>query len=144
MNDIKKETTFLQEGNVKVTDRRVLIGTETYILSNIRSANFSREAKSKKPLLVIPLGILLARWTAVTDGSFIEFFNIGVVLVIVGIIVFLVVRPPYTIHSETVTSRVSFLNTNVMPISKELLMQLILPSQETKRCSPFINRPAIV
>ena len=137
MNHIKKETTFLQEGNVKVTDRRVLIGTETYALSNIRSANFSRQSKSKKPLLLIPLGILLSRWAAVTDGSFIEFFNIGVVLVIVGIVVFLVVRPPYTIHFETVSGRVGILNTNDMPLSKRIVDAINTAIAGNKRVEPL-------
>ena len=31
------EITMLQEGNVKITDQRLLIGTESYGISNIQS-----------------------------------------------------------------------------------------------------------
>lgn len=106
-----KEITILQEGNVKITNRRVLIGTDTYGVANIRAVTLIQQARNKRPLLLIPLGILLAYWSAITDGQFIEFFNIGIVLVITGIVIFLVVKPAYTIHFETTTGRIGIMNT---------------------------------
>lgn len=120
MND-RNETTILQEGNVRITDRRVLIGTETYGISNIKSVNFTRPARSKRPLLLSVAGILLMRWAAVTDGQFMEFFNIGVVLVIAGILIFLFVKPAYTIHFETSSGNIGILNISNMPLTKRIV-----------------------
>jgi hypothetical protein len=110
MNEMK-ETTILQEGNVKITNQRVLIGTDTYGVSNIRAVTITRPARNKRPLLLIPLGSLLAYWSAITDGQFIEFFNIGIVLVIAGIVIFVAVKPAYTIHFETTSGRIGIMNT---------------------------------
>ena len=120
MNEMK-ETTILQEGNVKITNRRVLIGTDTYGISNIRAVTLTRPARNKRPLLLIPLGFLLASWAAVTDGQFIEFFNIGIVLVIAGIVIFLVVKPAYTIHFETTSGKMGIMNTMDTPMTNRIV-----------------------
>ena len=105
------ETTILQEGNVSITNWRVSIGTDTYGVSNIRAVTLTSQTRNKQPLLLIPLGILLAYWSAITDGQFIEFFNIDIVLVIAGIVIFLVVKPAYTIYFETTSGRIGIMNT---------------------------------
>jgi hypothetical protein len=115
------EKTILQEGNVKITNLRLLIGTETYGISNIRAVNLSRQARNKRPLLLIPIGILLALWAAVTDAQFMEFFNIGVVLVIAGASIFLFVKPPYTIHIETPSHKFGILNTADLSLTKRII-----------------------
>ena len=45
-----KEITMLQEGNVKITDQRLLIGTESYGISNIRSVQRTKQTRSKKTI----------------------------------------------------------------------------------------------
>jgi len=120
MKDIK-ETTILQEGNVKITDQRLLIGTETYGIANIRSVQLTRQGRNKKPLLWVAVGILLALWGSVPDGPSIEFFNIGIVMIIVSILVFLLVKPPYTIQIETPSSKFGILNTADISLTKRIV-----------------------
>jgi len=115
------ETTILQEANVKITDRRLLIGTETYGISNIRSVQLTRQGRNKKPLLWVTIGILLALWGTVPEGPSIEFFNIGIVMVIVGILVFLFVKPPYTIQIETTSNKFGVLNTADISLTKRIV-----------------------
>lgn len=120
MKDLK-ETTILQEGNVKITDQRLLIGTETYGIANIRSVQLTRQGRNKKPLLWVAVGILLALWGSVPDGPSIEFFNIGIVMIIVSILVFLLVKPPYTIQIETPSSKFGILNTADISLTKRIV-----------------------
>lgn len=120
MNEMK-ERTILQEGNVKITNRRALIDTDTYGISNIKSVILTRQARSKRPLLLIVVGILLAYWSAITDGQYMEFFNIGIVLVIAGIVTFLFIRPPYTIHFETTSGKIGILNTTDISLTKRIV-----------------------
>jgi hypothetical protein len=120
MKDLK-ETTILQEGNVKITDQRLLIGTETYGISNIRSVQLTRQGRNKKPLLWVAVGILLALWGSVPEGPSIEFFNIGIVMIIAGILVFLLVKPPYTIQIETPSSKFGILNTADISLTKRIV-----------------------
>jgi len=118
------EITILQEGNVKVTDRRLLIGTETYGISNIRSVQLVRQARNKKPLLWIAVGILLALWGTVPEGPSVEFFNIGIVMVIVAVLIFLLLKPPYTIQIETPSNKFGVLNTADISLTKRIVNAL--------------------
>ena len=111
------------KGNVKITNLRVLIDTDSYSVSNIRAVKLNRPARNKRPLLLIPLDILLAYRSAITDGQFIEFFNISIVLLIAGIVIFLVVKPAYTIHFETTTGRIGIMNTMDTSLSTGSLMR---------------------
>ena len=136
MNEMK-ETTILQEGNVKITNRRVLIGTDTYGISNIRAVTLTRPARNKRPLLLIPIGILLAYWSAITDGQFIEFFNIGIVLVIAGIVIFLVVKPAYTIQFETNSGRIGVMNTMDTSLTNRIVNALNTSLAWNKQTEPI-------
>ena len=118
------EITILQELNVKITDRRLLIGTESYGISNILSAQFIRQARNKKPLLWIAVGILLALWGSVPEGPSIEFFNIGIVIVIVATLVFLLVKPSYTIQIETPSNKFGILNIADPSLTKRIVHAL--------------------
>jgi hypothetical protein len=118
------EITILQELNVKITDRRLLIGTESYGISNILSVQFIRQARNKKPLLWIAVGILLALWGSVPEGPSIEFFNIGIVIVIVATLVFLLVKPSYTIQIETPSNKFGILNIADLSLTKRIVHAL--------------------
>ena len=120
MKDLK-ETTILQEINVKITDQRLLIGTETYGISNIRSVQLIRQARNKKPLLWIAVGILLAVWGTVPEGPSIEFFNIGIVMITVAALVFLLVKPSYTIQIETPSGKFGVLNVADFSLTKRIV-----------------------
>jgi hypothetical protein len=115
------ETTILQDGNVKVTNRRLLIGTETYGISNIRSLKLKRHTRNKKPLIWIAVGILLALWGTVPEGPSIEFFNIGIVMVIEATLIFLFTKPPYTIQIETGSDKFGILNTADISLTKRIV-----------------------
>ena len=58
MNEVS-ETTILEEGNVKITNLRAIIGTKTYAMSNVTSVNLSKKADSNAPLFLMLGGILL-------------------------------------------------------------------------------------
>lgn len=93
------ETTILQEGPVKVTDRRTIIGTITYSMSDIKAIHITSRPKSKKPLLCTLLGILLISWSMIDEtGQFMEFFNIGIFLIAVSIALVLIAKPTYAVQ----------------------------------------------
>lgn len=98
MADIK-ETTILQEGPIKITNLRTMIGTITYSMSDIRSISVTKRAKSYKPLWLVIVGILLIRWVQIEEsGQFLGFFNIGIVLIIVGITLVMIAKPTYAVE----------------------------------------------
>ena len=93
------ETTLLQEGPVKVTNRRTIIGTITYAMSDIKAVHITSRAKNKKPLLWTIPGILLLAWSLIDEtGQFMEFFNIGIFLIAVSIVLVLIAKPTYAVH----------------------------------------------
>src|SRR5436190_16751771 len=57
MNDMS-ETTILEEGKVKITNLRAIIGTKTYPISNITSVNLITKPLSFGPGCLIGYGVL--------------------------------------------------------------------------------------
>lgn len=98
MND-RNETTILQDGFVKITDRRTLIGTISYSNAEIRSVKLTRRARSKRPLWLVAGGILLVLWSVIDQtGYYREFFNWGVALIAVGLTIVLITKPTYGVQ----------------------------------------------
>ena len=94
-----KETTILQEGPVKITSRRTLIGTITYPMAHINSVHLTRQGRNLKPLLGIIPGLFFIVWSLLDQtGQFIEFFNIGMAFLVVSIILVWMSKPTYAVQ----------------------------------------------
>ena len=117
-----RETTILQEGPVKITNLRMLIGTETYKLSNITSAKFATQRKSKRPFLFLIVGVLLVLWSVFEEtGSFGEFYNIGMTLIIASVVFFLLSKPVYTVQIEGASGERNILNFTDLSFVKRIV-----------------------
>jgi hypothetical protein len=93
------ETTILQEGLVRITNRRTLVGTMTYWMSDIRSVSVTRQERSNRPVWLIIIGLFFLLWSVIDQtGYYIEFFNIGTVLVIVGLALILLAKPTFALQ----------------------------------------------
>jgi hypothetical protein len=93
------EKTFLQEGPVKVTDRRTIIGTITYPMAGITSADVTRQARSRKSLWLVAAGIPFLLWSLLDQTSqYMEFFNIGLFLIVLGTVLLIVAKPTYAVR----------------------------------------------
>ena len=116
------ETTILQEGPVKITNLRMLIGTESYKLSNITSAKFTTQPKSKRPFLFVIVGVLLVLWSIFEEtGYFGEFYNIGLILIIVSAVFFLLSKTVYTVQIEGVSGERNILNFTDLSFVKRIV-----------------------
>jgi Family of unknown function (DUF6232) len=105
-----RETTILQDGVVKITNLRTLIGTTTYAMSDIKSVNLTRQAKTYRPFWLVIGGILLIAWALIDETTqFGEFFNIGMLLVIVGITLFVIAKPSYAVQIGSTSGETSIL-----------------------------------
>lgn len=97
----RNETTFLQEGLVKITNRRALIGTTTYSMADITSVNVTKRARSGRPLWLVATGTVLVLWSIVDQtGYYREFFNIGIALILVGFAVLVISKPTYAVQIQ--------------------------------------------
>ena len=95
----QNETTFLQEGLVKITDVRAIIGTLTYPMSQIRAVHVTRRGRSMKPLLLAIPGILLLFWSLIDQtGQFIGFCYIGIELIGISIALVMMAKPTYAVQ----------------------------------------------
>jgi len=93
------ETTILQEGLVKITNLRTVVGTKTYPISDITSVNITKQEKSKRPFLVVIGGILLVIWAMLDQtAQFAELFNIGIAIIVASITFFILAKPTYTVQ----------------------------------------------
>ena len=93
------ETTLLQEGPVKITNLRAIIGTLTYPMSQIKAVNVTRRGRSRKPLLLAIPGILFIAWSLIDQtDQFFGFFIIGIELIIIGIVLVLMAKPTYAVQ----------------------------------------------
>lgn len=104
------ETTILQEGLVKITNRRMLVGTMTYWMSDIRSARVTRQERSNRPVWLIIIGLFFLLWSVIDQtGYYAEFFNIGTLLVIVGLALILLAKPTFAIQVKGRSGETSIL-----------------------------------
>jgi hypothetical protein len=93
------EMTILQEGLVRITNRRTLIGTQTYFMSEIKSVTIARRAKSTRPVWLLLPGVLLLLWSIVDQtGYYREFFNWGIVLSVLSLTFMVLGKPSYVIR----------------------------------------------
>lgn len=98
MNDLH-ETTILQEGLVRITNRRTLIGTQTYPMSEIKSVTVTRRGKDIRPIWVMLVGILLLLWSVIDQtGYYRDFFNLGIILGVTGLVLTVLAKPSYVIQ----------------------------------------------
>ena len=98
MNDLY-ETTILQEGLVRITNRRTLIGTQTYSMSDIKSVTVTRRGKDIRPIWLILAGSLFLLWSVIDQtGYYRDFFNLGIILSILGMALLIMAKPSYVIQ----------------------------------------------
>ncbi len=91
--------TILQEGLVRITNRRTLIGTQSYSMSDIKSVTIARRAKNTRPIWLLLPGVLLLLWSIIDQtGYYREFFNWGVVLSILSLTLLVMAKPSYVIR----------------------------------------------
>src|SRR5215475_11030156 len=114
------ETTILQEGLVKITNLRTVIGTTTYSISDITSVNLTRRAKNYRPIWLAIVGGLLILWSMIDEtGYYTEVFNIGIVLIILGIVLVTISKPTYAVQIGSTAGKTSILSsTNLGFIQK--------------------------
>ena len=93
------EMTILQEGLVRITNRRTLIGTQSYSMSDINSVTIARRAKNTRPIWLLLPGVLLLLWSIIDQtGYYREFFNWGIVLSILSLTLLVMAKPSYVIR----------------------------------------------
>lgn len=93
------ERTILQDGLVRITDRRTLIGTMSFSNAEIRSVKLTRRARSMRPLWLTAVGIFLLSWSVIDQtGHYREFHNWGIVLIALGIAFVILSKPTYGVR----------------------------------------------
>ena len=75
MTDQPAEEVLLEQGNIKVTTSRLLIGSKTFAISNITSVVFGKIKANKLPAIIV-----------VIAGVFILLFGIALDAVLIGLI----------------------------------------------------------
>ena len=100
------ETTILQEGLVKVTNRRLLVGTATYAMSDIKSIRVIKRERISWPVWLVAVGLFFMLW-AVADqtGYFGPFFTLGIMLIVLGLALLLTARASYVIQIITTAGK---------------------------------------
>ncbi len=95
----RMETTFLQEEFVKITDQRVIIGTTTYPIAEIKSVRLSKRQKSYRSLWLVVAGSLFILWSLLDETrQFAPFLNIGAALILVGLVLMVLSKAAYGIQ----------------------------------------------
>jgi hypothetical protein len=110
------ETTILQDGPVKITNRRALIGTLSYSLTEIRSVLVTKRARSIRSLWLVVGGAFLIFWSVIDQtGYYGGFFNIGTVLVILGLALVFFGKPTFALQVKGPAGEDSILRSTNLP-----------------------------
>jgi hypothetical protein len=88
----------------------MLVGTMTYWMSDIRSVTVTRQERSNRPVWLIIIGLFFLLWSVMDQtGYYTEFFNIGTVLVIVGLALILMAKPTFAVQIKGPSDETSIL-----------------------------------
>jgi hypothetical protein len=97
MNEVS-EMTILEEGNVKITNLRAIIGTKTYAMSNVTSVNLSKKTESNAPVFLILGGILIGIIGLTNVRDYMGCLILAVLLVGGGILASKTAKPTYMVQ----------------------------------------------
>lgn len=114
------ETTILQDGPVRITNRRALIGTLCYSMTDIKSVHIAKRARSIRSLWLVMGGAFLIFWSVIDQtGYYGGFFNIGTVLVILGLGFVFLGKPTFALQIKDAAGESSILSsTNLVYIKR--------------------------
>lgn len=93
------ETTLFQELMVRITDHRILVGTQSFPVAGITAVTVARRPRDKRSLRFVVLGAFFILWSMLDQtGYYREFFNWGVVLCGVGMFLLILSKPSYVVQ----------------------------------------------
>jgi uncharacterized protein DUF6232 len=106
-----EETTYYDEGGIKITSARAVLGGKTYSMSNITSVS----ASAKAPSLIVPLLLWLAGAffvvMAVGNGGWVNWV-IAAVLIAFGIFIWRVSPTMHTVRIGSASGEANAYSTN--------------------------------
>lgn len=118
MNDIS-EITILEAGEIKITNLRAVVGTETYAISNIFSVRMTKEGSMFGCLVaaLISIGVLLGLFAIVSDtisetDSSRYFLTFAFICLSSALVVALTARPNYIIQVSGPSGNFDILQSN--------------------------------
>jgi hypothetical protein len=88
----ESERVFLQEGNVSVSDKRFVVGAQTYPLSGITSIKSHQQVPSRVIPIVIGLFGLLVLASSVAGGA---------IAILVAFLIWFLQKPAYSVVLST-------------------------------------------
>jgi hypothetical protein len=79
------ETTILEDGDVKITNLRAIMGTKTYAMANVTSVNLIKKEPSNAPIWWAIVGGLLFLWGLTDFDVFGNCLLVGLILAGLGV-----------------------------------------------------------
>ena len=114
MNDAS-EITILKEGNVKITNRRAIIGTKSYTMSNIISVNMRvNEPKMFIPLFfTVNMGFCSVLIALSNLQEYAQYLQMGLYTGITAILLFIISRKTkYSVQIKSAVGNIRILEAN--------------------------------
>lgn len=91
---MSEEKVYLKQGDVTVTNTRVVISGKTYAMTNITSVTMGKQSASiLPPFIAITVGVIIAAIVGGTIGNL-----IAVASIIGGIVLFITRKPNYVVR----------------------------------------------
>ena len=110
MNDLR-ERIILEEGEIKITDRRVVIGTNTYALSDVISVRLTKDRSGIGCAIaaLIGVGILLGLFSLASTIYNSELCLTGIISLGAAVVVALLAPPNYTLQLRSMSGKADIL-----------------------------------
>ena len=110
MNDVH-ERTILEEGDVKITNRRVVIGIKTHALSDVISVRMTQDRSGIGCAIaaLIVVGILLGVFSLVSTSFNSELFLTGIISLGGAVVVALLAPPNYVLQLRSMSGKADIL-----------------------------------
>jgi hypothetical protein len=110
MNNVR-ERTILEEGDVKITNRRVVIGPNTYPLTDLISVGMTKDRTAIGCAIAafVGVGILLGLFSLISEVYNSEYCLAGIISLGAAVVVALLAPPNYILQIRSMSGKAEIL-----------------------------------
>ena len=103
------ENTILEDGNIKITNLRAIMGSKTYAMSNVTSVSLVKRDPSSAPILWAIVGVLFVLISFFSFRDFYGCFLLGLLLAVGGVLGARNAKPTYLVQIGSASGEMKLL-----------------------------------
>jgi len=117
------ETVILEEGEIRITNRRVIIGTKSYPLADVNSVRIAKVGSTAGCVtaVLMGVGVMLGVLSFASQSNSSEYGVAALLIIASALVVMLTAKPNYTIQIRSKSGRADILESMDQEYLKRIL-----------------------